>query len=116
VSSLKFFTHFGSYLLMLRSAFARPEKWRMYWNETVRQMNDIGVGSVIIVALVSVFVGAVAAVQFSYQLGGQLIPRYYIGYIVRDLCIIELSPTVSCLAKKSTLTPWKSWVSTRRAI
>jgi phospholipid/cholesterol/gamma-HCH transport system permease protein len=97
VFALNFFNHFGSYLLMLRTAFARPEKWRMYWNETVRQMNDIGVGSVIIVALVSVFVGAVAAVQFAYQLGGQLIPRYYIGYIVRDLCIIELSPTVSCL-------------------
>ena len=54
-------------------------------------MNDIGVGSVIIVALVSVFVGAVASVQFSYQLNGQLVPRYYIGYIVRDLCIIEMS-------------------------
>jgi phospholipid/cholesterol/gamma-HCH transport system permease protein len=69
----------------------------MYWNETVRQMNDIGVGSVVIIALISVFIGAVAAVQFAYQLNGQLVPRYYIGYIVRDLCIIELSPTVSCL-------------------
>ena len=94
---ISFFTHFGRYLLMLRTAFSKPEKFRMYWNETMRQMNDIGVGSVVIVALVSVFVGAVAAVQFAYQLNGQLVPRYYIGYIVRDLCIIELSPTVSCL-------------------
>ena len=94
---LNFFNHFGRYLIMLRTAFARPDKWRMYWNEMVRQMNDIGVGSVIIVALVSIFVGAVAAVQFAYQLNGQLVPRFYIGYIVRDLCIIELSPTVSCL-------------------
>jgi phospholipid/cholesterol/gamma-HCH transport system permease protein len=93
----KFFSHLGRYLLMLRTAFSKPEKWRMYWIETARQMNDIGVGSVIIVALVSVFVGAVASVQFAYQLNGQLVPRYYIGYIVRDLCIIEMSPTVSCL-------------------
>ena len=92
-----FFSHLGRYLIMLRTAFSRPEKWRMYWIETARQMNDIGVGSVIIVALVSVFVGAVASVQFAYQLNGQLVPRYYIGYIVRDLCIIEMSPTVSCL-------------------
>jgi phospholipid/cholesterol/gamma-HCH transport system permease protein len=69
----------------------------MYWNETMRQMNDIGVGSVVIIALISIFIGAVASVQFAYQLDGQLVPRYYIGYIVRDLCIIELSPTVSCL-------------------
>ena len=97
VLGISFFTHFGRYLLMLRTALSKPEKFRMYWNETMRQMNDIGVGSVVIVALVSVFVGAVAAVQFAYQLNGQLVPRYYIGYIVRDLCIIELSPTVSCL-------------------
>ena len=82
---------------MLRTAIARPEKFRMYWNETMRQMNDIGIGSVVIIALISIFIGAVSAVQFAYQLKGQLVPRYYIGYIVRDLCIIELSPTVSCL-------------------
>ena len=69
----------------------------MYWKETARQMNDIGVGSVIIVCLISVFIGAVAALQFAYQLDGQLIPQYYIGYIVRDLAIIELSPTFTCL-------------------
>ena len=82
---------------MLKTAFSKPEKWRMYWIETARQMNDIGVGSLFIVALVSVFVGAVASVQFSYQLKGQLVPRYYIGYIVRDLCIIEFAATFSCL-------------------
>jgi phospholipid/cholesterol/gamma-HCH transport system permease protein len=97
VLSIKVFYHFGRYLLMLRTAISRPEKFRMYWNETMRQMNDIGIGSVMIVALISIFIGAVASVQFAYQLDGQLVPRYYIGYIVRDLCIIELSPTVTCL-------------------
>ncbi len=69
----------------------------MYWKETARQMNDVGVGSLIIVCLISVFIGAVSALQFAYQLDGQMIPRYYIGYIVRDLAIIELSPTFTCL-------------------
>jgi phospholipid/cholesterol/gamma-HCH transport system permease protein len=97
VLSLNVFYHFGRYLNLLKRACKRPEKFRMYWNETMRQMNDIGVGSVLIIVLISVFIGAVSAVQFAYQLNGQLVPRYYIGYIVRDLCIIELSPTVSCL-------------------
>lgn len=78
--------------------FAKPEKVSMYWKETMRQMNDIGVGSLVIVGLVSVFIGAVTAVQFSYQLGGSTIPKYYIGYIVRDIMIIELAPTFTCLA------------------
>ena len=83
--------------MLMKTAFSRPEKFRMYWNEMMRQMNDIGIGSLVIVGLISVFIGAVAAVQFAYQLNGQLIPRYYIGYIVRDLAIIELSPTITCL-------------------
>jgi phospholipid/cholesterol/gamma-HCH transport system permease protein len=87
----------GEYLIMMKHALARPEKFSMYWKETARQMNDIGVGSLLIVCLISVFIGAVAALQFSYQLDGQLIPKYYIGYIVRDLALIELSPTITCL-------------------
>jgi phospholipid/cholesterol/gamma-HCH transport system permease protein len=89
--------HFGRYIGMMGQSFKRPEKWSMYWKETARQMNDIGVGSLIIVCLISIFIGAVAALQFAYQLDGQLIPNYYVGYIVRDLAIIELSPTFTCL-------------------
>ncbi len=88
---------FGQYLLMMKQAFKRPEKLSMYWKETARQMNDIGVGSLLIVCLISVFIGAVAALQFAYQLDGQMVPRYYIGYIVRDLALIELSPTITGL-------------------
>jgi phospholipid/cholesterol/gamma-HCH transport system permease protein len=97
ISEYNYIYHFGRYLQMMKTAFSRPEKFIMYWRETMRQMHDIGVGSLIIVCLISVFIGAVAAVQFAYQLDGQLVPRYYIGYIVRDLALIELSPTISCL-------------------
>lgn len=81
----------------MRLVFSKPEKMSMYWKETMRQMNDIGIGSLIIVMLISTFMGAVMAVQISYQLGGQLIPRYYVGYLVRDITIIELAPTITCL-------------------
>lgn len=89
--------HFGRYLLMLKRTFSRPEKFWMYRDETFRQMYDIGVGSLVIIGLISVFIGAVSAIQFSYQLSSGLIPDYYIGYIVRDLSIIELAPTISAL-------------------
>ncbi len=82
---------------MLGQAFSRPERVSVYWRETLRQMDDIGIGSLIIVAIIAVFMGAVAAVQFAYQLDGQLVPDFYIGYIVRDLAIIESAPTITCL-------------------
>ncbi len=87
--------HFGYYIVWLRQVFKRPENVSMYWQETLRQMNVIGIGSIVIVCIIAIFIGAVTAVQFSYQLSGGLIPRYYIGYIVRDMLIIELAPTFS---------------------
>ncbi len=92
-----FFYHIGRYFKMLGHAISRPEKFSMYYRETLRQMDDIGIGSLVIVILIAVFIGAVTAIQFAYQLEGSFIPPYYIGYIVRDTTIIELAPTITCL-------------------
>lgn len=94
---VKFLTQLGKYLIMLGTGLHRPENSSMYYKETMRQMHDIGVGSVSIVFMISLFIGAVTAVQFAYQLDGTLVPVYYIGYIVRDSTIIELAPTITCL-------------------
>lgn len=77
--------------------FRRPNKWSMYYKETVRQMYDIGIGSLMIIFVVNIFIGAVTAVQFIYQLSGTFIPKYYIGYIVRDMTIIELAVTFTSI-------------------
>jgi len=94
---LKFVHDFGQYILLMKATLARPESFMMYYRDTMRQMNDIGVGSLVIVCLISIFMGAVTAVQFSYQLESSFIPAYYIGYIVRDITIIELAPMITCL-------------------
>lgn len=89
--------HFGRFILWNKQIFSKPENIRMYYKETIRQMYDIGIGSLAIVFLISIFLGAVTAVQFYYQMEGTLIPAYYIGYIIRDMTIIELAPTITCL-------------------
>ena len=97
IMNLKFLHHFGTFLIWNKQIFKKPENFRMYYTETIRQMYDIGIGSLVIVFLVSIFIGAVTAVQFYYQMDGTLIPPFYIGYIVRDMTIIELAPTITCL-------------------
>lgn len=94
---MSYIEDFGRYLLLIRHGLVRPPNWRMYGKELVRQMYDIGNGSIVIIALIAVFIGAVTAVQFLYQLGNTFIPTWYVGYIVRDSTIIELAPTISCL-------------------
>lgn len=92
-----FFFHFGRYVLMLRHCFTTPEKFYMYWKELFRQMVAIGVGSLGIISIISLFIGGVTAVQFAYQLQHTIVPMWWIGYIVRDSMILELAPTLSAL-------------------
>ncbi len=87
----------GKFISWLPDIFSKPENWGMYYKETIRQMYDIGIGSMSIVMLISGFIGAVTAIQFSYQLSGGFIPDYYIGYIVRDIMIIEMAATLTCI-------------------
>jgi len=78
--------------------FTKPENMKMYVKETVRQIYEIGLGSFLIIAIVSTFVGAVTAVQFSYQLLDiGLIPLWWMGIIVRDSLILEMAPTICAL-------------------
>ena len=94
---MSFFTHFGRYLLMLKGMMTRPENMRMYWKEFVHQCVEIGIGSLGIVVIISVFMGAVSAVQTAYQLVSPLISKSTIAQIVRDTVILEFAPTVVCI-------------------
>jgi phospholipid/cholesterol/gamma-HCH transport system permease protein len=90
-------SHIGKYLLMLRGMFTKPENFKMYWKEFMHQSAEIGIGSLPIVAIISVFLGAVTTVQTAYQLVSPLIPKATISQITRDTIILELSPTLVCI-------------------
>jgi len=69
----------------------------MYWKEFMHQCSDIGIGSLGIVAIISIFMGAVSTVQTAYQLVSPLIPKSSIAQIVRDTVILEFAPTLVCI-------------------
>ena len=94
---MNFFTHFGRYILMLKGMFSKPENAKLYWKEFVHQCSDIGIGSLGIVCIISVFMGAVSTVQTAYQLISPLIAKTAIAQIVRDTVILEFAPTLVCI-------------------
>jgi phospholipid/cholesterol/gamma-HCH transport system permease protein len=94
---MNFFTHLGRYLLMIKGMFSKPENWKMYWKELMHQCVEIGIGSLWIVAIISVFIGAVSTVQTAYQLVSPIIPKSTIAQIVRDTVILEFAPTLTCI-------------------
>ncbi len=94
---MNLFTDIGKYLLMLKGMFAKPENFKMYWKEFMHQCVEIGLGSLGIVAVISVFIGAVSTIQTAYQLVTPFVPRSTIAQIVRDTVILEFAPTLICI-------------------
>ncbi len=91
------FTEFGRFLLMLKGMFSKPENAKMYWKEFMHQCSEIGIGSLGIVVIISIFMGAVSALQTAYQLVSPFIPLSTIAQIVRDTVILEFAPTLVCI-------------------
>ena len=94
---MKFFRHLGLFMITMGGMFSRPENGRMYWKEFMHQCSEIGIGSLPIVLIISVFLGAVMTVQTAYQLVSPLIPQTTIAVVVRDSMLLELSPTIICV-------------------
>ncbi len=94
---MQIFNHFGTYLLFLRRMISRPEKLSVYWERTMLEMKNIGVGSLAIVAIIAIFQGAVTTLQIAYQLVSPLVANPVIGSIVSDSSMLELAPTITCL-------------------
>lgn len=94
---MHFVKNIGRFLLMLRGMFSKPENGKMYWKEFMHQCSEIGIGALGIVAIISIFIGAVSTLQTAYQLVSPIIPLTTIAQIVRDTVILEFAPTLSCI-------------------
>ena len=75
----------------------KPEKFSIYWRQLVRELDNFGYGSMGIVALTSVFMGAVITIQTVYNLVNPLVPMSAVGIVARDSIILEFSPTMMSL-------------------
>jgi phospholipid/cholesterol/gamma-HCH transport system permease protein len=89
--------HFGNYLLFMYALLTRGESPRIIFNRTIDEAILIGINSIFIVAIVSTFIGAVTCVQVAYNLTNALIPRSTIGFMVREMTILELAPTITSI-------------------
>lgn len=90
-------TNIGKYFMMLRIIFSRPEKWSIFRNRIMNEIEIIGIKSLPIVALLSVFMGGVIALQTAANMTSPILPEYTIGYITRSSTILEFSPTILSL-------------------
>lgn len=92
-----FFFHVGRYFIMLKRVFAKPERHRIYLRQLFHEIDNLGVNSVGIVIIISVFIGGIMTIQFAYALMNPLYPSYLIGLATRDTLLLEFSSTMLAL-------------------
>lgn len=83
--------------MLLKETFSRPERLKLYWKRTLEEMDLLGVNSLGIVALLSLFMGAVVTIQTKTNMDSPLIQEYIVGFAVRQSTILEFSPTIISL-------------------
>jgi phospholipid/cholesterol/gamma-HCH transport system permease protein len=82
---------------MLWVVFSKPEKWGVFRRKLFDEIYLIGINSIPIVGLMSVFMGGVIALQTASNMDSPFLPEYTIGYITRSSTILEFSPTIISL-------------------
>ena len=94
---LKIFELIGRYFILMGKVFSRPEKRSIYRRRIIYEMEALGLNSIGLTAIISIFIGAVITLQMSINLESPFIPRYLIGYATRETMILEFSSTVVAL-------------------
>ncbi len=89
--------NWGKYFLFLFSTIRNREPFRVYPSLILDEMVKIGTNSMVIVAIVSTFIGMVTCLQTADNLVSPLVPMSVIGTICRDMTLLELAPTFTCV-------------------
>jgi phospholipid/cholesterol/gamma-HCH transport system permease protein len=91
---MKFLNEIGKYFFLMGKVFSKPEKNKVYYRQVFREIESLGINSIGIVLIISVFMGAVITLQTRYNLENPLIPMYLIGLTARDSMLLEFSSTI----------------------
>ncbi|MDR2231969.1 MAG: ABC transporter permease [Tannerella sp.] len=87
----------GEYVILMGKALTIPTRWSMFFRQLIKEIYKLGVDSVWIVVIISVFIGTVIALQISLNFTSPLIPKFTIGYASREIILLEFSSSIMCL-------------------
>lgn len=91
------FKHIGKYYILMGQVFNRPEKTAVFKNRVFEEIDKLGISSLPIVIIISLFMGAVITIQAAFGFESPWIPLYAVGVTTRDSVILEFAPTLVSL-------------------
>ena len=94
---MDFFFHAGRYFQLMVQVLKRPENPSIYYRQIIVEMDYLGIQSLGIVSIISVFMGAVLTIQTAFNTEHPMLPIYAIGFATRQAIILEFAPTIVSL-------------------
>lgn len=91
------FDSIGRYILLMGKVFTKPQKLSIFRRKLFYEMEAIGLDSILIVAIISIFMGAGVVIQLATNLENPFLPKYLIGYATREAMVLEFSSTIVAL-------------------
>ena len=87
----------GNYVILMFQAFKRPDKGKVFRRQLMMDFEALGTDSIGIVAVISLFTGAIIAIQMAYNIDSPFIPLKTIGFSTRQMMVVEFAPTIISL-------------------
>lgn len=93
----KSIANFGKYCMFMNKVFSVPDRWKVFGNRTVFEISKLGIDSIPLVIIISLFIGAVCTIQMKLNTTSPLLPAYSVGLATRDIVLLEFSNSILCL-------------------
>lgn len=87
----------GQYCLFMGKVCSIPDKWKVFGRRTLNEISKLGIDSIPLVIIISVFIGAVITIQMKLNTSSPLLPAYTVGLTTREIILLEFSSTILCL-------------------
>ena len=87
----------GEYALLMRRVLSVPDRMREFVKEFMKGIYTLGVSSIWIVIIISLFIGAVIVLQIALNIDSPMLPRFTVGVVSREIILLEFSSTIMCL-------------------
>jgi phospholipid/cholesterol/gamma-HCH transport system permease protein len=81
----------------MRRTFTRPQRGRIFWKQYINEFYQLGYNSLFIVILMSFFIGALLCVQIKINIWSPWMPRFTIGYAMREVILLEFASSIICI-------------------
>ena len=88
---------FGNYCLFLCKVFTFPDRWKEFFRRYINEIVKLGLDSIPLVIVISIFIGAVCTIQMYLNTTSPLMPRYSVGLATREIILLEFSSSILCL-------------------